>query len=115
MGGCTGENGYFTDASSWKSQAEALFFREHLSAANIAKIVHKSREAVSRHLSSCADYGDEIGRRREWSRERRAEYKKRWIRDYRAGVNSEIDADDLRACHDEAARVLSRERFFDEW
>ena len=96
---------------SWKKLAENLFFVDHETIVNIASIVRKARETVSRHLNTCESYDDEMKFRRKHSAECRKEYQRQWDRDNRADRYSVINGHSLKREHETAARILSAEKY----
>lgn len=103
---------FFEPIKTWREQAEALFFVEHLKINDIAATVKKSRETVSRHICACKGYEEEISERRRQSAKRRKEYKRSWDRENRSGRFRTVCAESMKQEHITAVRILSRERHF---
>lgn len=98
----------------WQEQAKALFFIEHLRMTEIAEIVKKSRETISRFISSCEGYEEEKAFRKSRSIIQRKEYRKEWDRKNRSTLNPAamaISKESLRREHELAVRILSSEKY----
>jgi len=91
----------------WQQQAYALFFIDGQRISVIAAAIGKSRETVSRFITSCPEYTGEMQARRDIASARRKEYQKDWDR-----LNRPPCAESMRREHDIAVKILSRERFF---
>lgn len=98
------------EVRNWKEQAQALFFVDHVGVTEIAAVVSRARETVSRYLNDCEGYEAEMAFRRKQSEAQRREYKRQWDRHNRAGLY-DITKDSLRREHEIAVRVLSAEKF----
>lgn len=94
----------------WQRQAEALFFIDRLGICEIAEIVHKSRETVSRYITACDGYADEMTARKKWSTENRKEYQRQWDRENRHRYNN-IGGETMKREHEIAVMILSHEKF----
>ncbi len=98
----------------WKAQAFALFFIEHMNINTIAEIVKRRRETVSRHLCGCEGYKAEMAFRKVQSKEQRKDYQDNWDKENRPERYRHINGETLRAEHELAVRILSKERFCHE-
>lgn len=108
------DNQYYKQhPSEWKRQAKALFFIDRLDIKEIAFIVHRARETVSRFLNDCEGYEAEMAMRKKQSAKNRKEYQRNWDRENRSSKTGDITGDSLKREHDQAVRILSRERFND--
>lgn len=96
--------------SEWREQAEALFFIDHMEIIEIAFIVKKARETVSRYINECDGYDEEMAFRKSRSAERRKEYQRQWDKENRPNRYGLVTAESLRREHELAAIALSRER-----
>jgi hypothetical protein len=79
---------------------------------DIAVVVGKARETVSRHIAGLPGYEDEMAERARWALERRREYQRGWDREHRARYVPDADAASLRREHELAAIELSREQYY---
>lgn len=99
--------------NTWKEQAEALFFVDHLSIKDICNLVNKTRKYVLLVLKASTnyDYDKERDWRKEQSRKKRKEYKRQWDRDNR-DYSSRVTGDTLRQEHEQAVKILSHEKYY---
>lgn len=100
----------FEPYTNWKEQAKALFLIEHISINDIAVIVKKSRETISRFLSSCEEYENEMLFRKKQSEENRREYQRQWDRSHRR--YNAVTTDSIKNEHISAVKILSAEKFY---
>ncbi len=98
----------------WKTQASALFFIDHLNIKTIAEVVMRKRETVSRYLNGCEGYGKEMAFRKIQSRKRRRDYQANWDKANRPERYRCVSGDTIRAEHETAVKILSKERFCHE-
>lgn len=97
----------------WREQAKALFFIDHLGIKEISILIRKSRETVSRYITECEGYQDEMAFRKVQSAENRKEYQRNWDRSNRSQrySNTAISKDTIKREHEIAVKVLSSERY----
>jgi hypothetical protein len=97
---------------TWKQQAEALFFSDHMKISVIADVVRVTRQTVSAHLSCHEKYKSEMDYRKTQSAKARKEYQRQWDRDNRpSNISHKITAESLRREHETAVRILSSEKY----
>lgn len=95
----------------WREQAHALFFIDHLEITEIAVLVGKARETVSRYINDLENYSEEMAARKHKSTIYRNEYKKEWNKNNRVSSCDNITKETLRREHEIASIVLSKDRY----
>ena len=95
-------------ANSWKKRAEALFFTDKKNLREISGLINISVRSISRHFNSLPAYHMEKTLRKAGNRKKYfREYKRKSRAD---NIEYDVTRDTLRLEHEEAAKVLSRER-----
>lgn len=94
----------------WREQVKALFFVDHLGVGEIAVVVQKARETVSRFITDCDGYDEEMEFRKERSNHYRREYQRQWDAANRAAMY-DVTKDSLRREHETASKILSSEKY----
>lgn len=108
------ENG-IEENGSWRGQAYALFFVDHLAIKEICPIIRKTRKYVSEYLQSCEEYEAEKELRKKQNTDKRKEYQREWDRANRSPSNDygmKITGETLQREHELAVMELSAERYY---
>ena len=96
---------------NWKQRAEALFFIEGKNITEISKLIGVSVRSISKHFNKLPAYHYEK-RQRNIADLNRREYFREYKREKRAAaVDYTINKYTMRNEHENAVRILSRERF----
>lgn len=97
--------------SSWKEEAEHLFFVKKRSLTEISEELCISRQSISAHLKKHPDYDTERNQRKEMNRANRREYKREKSRQYREKYRMKVTQETMKREHDIAAMLLSHEKY----
>ena len=111
--------GEIMKSDNWRTEAENMYFNHRRTLAYISKQVGVSAVSLSKHFNSLPQYTAEKKLRVEQNRSNRTDYFREHKRTSRLknaidNINYASNGATLRAEHENAVRVLSREMYFHE-
>jgi len=104
--------GEIVQLTSWKNQAETLFFIEKKQIKEISSLTNVSIRSISKHLNTLPHYAKEVERRKATNQDRREYFRKNKRKNRASKSHLAITGESLRREHEQAVRVLSSEKFY---
>ena len=98
----------------WRQRAERLFFVEGKNIREVSGLIGVSVRSVSAHLNSLSGYKSEVRRRQAANRNRTAYYREHKRASRAKNRYSIITHETVKIEQAAAARILSRERYFEQ-